>query len=195
MAIIPLPSTGKMVLKLFFQAQGRQKYDLSMFPETMCMAGWEKASNDNGIVTYWKNNKPVYVTDGTYNAIAFAITVSGNDVYIAGTEGRFENGGYQIFPTYWKNGNHINLTNGSLDGGAFGITVSRNDVYVAGTQSDGFGYFATYWKNGKAVTLSNPFDAFIANSIAVAGNDVYVAATQYLSGDKLLENYGRMARI
>jgi hypothetical protein len=169
-AEVTLPTTRRSYLRSIY-VSGDDVY----------VAGYQVADNGNGIVTYWKNGSPVYVTDGSYDAIAFAITVSGNDVYIAGTEGKFENDGYYIFPTYWKNGKPVHLTSGSQDGGAFDITVLDNDVYVAGAESNGFGYFATYWKNGNPVILSDPFDAVVANSIAVANGTVYVAGTQYLS--------------
>ena len=125
--------------------------------------------------TYLKNGKPVGTLAGsTWADAATSASISGNDVYVAGTL-------YSInsIAKYWKNGNPVNLTDGSKDAVATSIAVSGTDVYVAGYEFNGSFNVAKYWKNGNPVNLTDGTKDAFATSIAVSGTDVYVAGTEW----------------
>jgi hypothetical protein len=115
------------------------------------VAGYE-SNGTNNVAKCWIDGQEIKLSNGSNNAMANFVFVSGKDVYIAGSD----NGA-----VYWKNNVEIRLSGND----ASSIFVSGNDVYVGG--SDGTG---VYWKNGTKITLSG-----VVNSIFVSGNDVYTA--------------------
>jgi hypothetical protein len=50
---------------------------------------------NTGYAVYWKNGIEHRITDGTFPAVAYAIALSGEDIYTAGIENKM--------PVYWKN--------------------------------------------------------------------------------------------
>ena len=144
------------------------------------MAGcvWE-TPNATAVATYWKNGKPVNLTDGLQTAVAHAIVISGNDVYLAGSEG-----GNAVF---WKNGNSETLAYGGgffVPAEATAMAISGPDVYIAGAVPGAFpgtntGHkVAVYWKNGVQVNLTPDSVLSVATDIAVSGSDVYVVGRE-----------------
>jgi hypothetical protein len=127
--------------------------------------------NNKLVATYWKNNVPTTVTDGTKDASLVSIAVAGSDVYTCGGEGT----GDQFIAKMWKNNVATNLS--ANPSHAAKIIIVGNDIYVAGVEKiNGFNK-AVYWKNGGTpITLSstNGHDSD-ATSIEVVGTDIYVA--------------------
>jgi hypothetical protein len=120
------------------------------------MAGWRVLHD--GPAWYSKNTNVYSLAGG--NSSAFAIAVSGDDVYVAGNT----NGTSSIRSRayYWKNGEPHLLDSGSAEKDSFasGITVVNDDVYVAGQvnvsydfQSGNSTSTACYWKNSARVDL------------------------------------------
>ncbi len=132
------------------------------------------AGNEYSAPKYWKNGQGVDLPISPYrNGHAHAITVVGNDVYVAGWEGDFLDIRYNR-AKYWKNGQEVFLT-GAIGAGANDIVVSGNDVYVAGWELQSGISVAKYWRNGVAVALTDGTKIADATGITVVGGDVYVS--------------------
>jgi hypothetical protein len=143
------------------------------------IAGFLNYTKD--VAVYWKNGIIQVLTNGSDNAQALGMAVTGTDVHVVG---------YQVVDNkrvamYWKNGVGEPLTIGAYDAIANSIVVSGNDVYIAGSEKSTDGKaIATYWKNGIAVPLSSGVTDATANTIAVAGNTIYVTgANDLVSGN------------
>lgn len=173
-----------MLLSIITVTNSCKKNDQIPVAKNIYIAG----SVSNGTVavaTYWKNGVATYLTDGTKGAIAYAIAVSGNDVYVGGIEQDAPSG--NVIIKYWKNGISTTLSMGLL--AEFGsMTVVGKDVYVCGNEIDNTKHVAKYWKNGVETKLTNGTNDAHANAIAVSGNDVYVVGSDGVSGARLWKN-------
>ena len=127
----------------------------------------------NGPVTfrpyYWKNGIAVSLPSSNIKSEAYAIYVSGTDVYVTGYDAT-PNGN---LPVLWKNGvKSVLPTTGANSGAANSVSVSRNDIHIIGY--DGANTIA-HWKNG-ALANSFPAPFYHEPTILAAGSDVYIAA-------------------
>lgn len=118
-------------------------------------AGYTKSGMTNpSIATLWKNNTPTVLSDGTKYTEANSIFVSGNDVYIAGSE---MIDAAHCIAILWKNGVRTNLSDATKYTEAYSVYVLGNDVYVAGSEmnSEEGKYTAILWKNGVRTNLTD----------------------------------------
>jgi hypothetical protein len=179
----------KHILKLFMLlgiiavTNSCKKNDFIPVAKNVYIAG--RLSNGTyGVAAYWKNGVATQVTDGTKASVAYAIAVSGNDVYVGGIE--YDANG-DSYLKYWKNGIPTTLSMGPL--AEFGsMTVVGNDVYVCGNEIDNTKHVAKYWKNGVETKLTDGTNHANAYAIAVSGNDVYVVGSDGVSGTRLWKN-------
>lgn len=101
-------------------------------------------------VTYWKNEIPVYLNDGSLAVNPLKIVVRGTDVYVACSSVKDNTGVIGFF----KNDKFYTLT--STDSELSGITSIDNDAYVSGRALYQSRSVAAFWKNNIAVYLSTP---------------------------------------
>jgi len=178
------------------------------------VAGWERCGQPDNygskcfVAKLWKKGIAQDLTDGTYDAQAFSVYVSGSDVYVAGHVRYGQPDGYGSYftvATLWKNGVAQDLSDGTGHAQAFWVCVSGRDVYVGGSklwkngtdQNIPAGGRSPYFVSGKDVYVcstngtlwknGNVFGTYPgqAEGIYVSGKDVYLAITEYF----VLENF------
>jgi hypothetical protein len=126
----------------------------------------------NQRAVYWKNGTQMELTDGSTNAEATGIAVSGTDVYVAGSQ--YNASSLRFNARLWKNGVEVPLNDGSNWSRANDVAVSGSDVYVAGNETIAGTPTAILWVNGVAQPLSVPGSSGNAHRVLIVGNDIYV---------------------
>ncbi len=150
------------------------------------------------IAKYWKNGVETRLSNGMEDVKANAISVSGNDVFIAGDYN--DPNTYYNLPKLWKNGTEIPMNviypgaglENKCRGYALDVATYNGSAYVAGYVSDGGGStsIAVLWVNGGSPLLLCPrMDQDLNNGSSFARSvfvtpegDVYVAGEQYIGG-------------
>ncbi len=127
-------------------------------------------NGSHNVAKLWKNGVAASLTDGTLDAVANSVFVSGSDVFIAGYVSNYG--------VVWQNGVVTQLTNGYTYSMANSVYVAGPDVYVAGNVVSGTHGVATVWKNGISLPLTDGTRSANANSVFVSGTDVYVAGVE-----------------
>jgi len=139
----------------------------------------------------WKNGIATALppNSGMGSSSAYAIAVSGSDVYVAGAEISIEYDGTTIanityIPTVWKNGvaTALPLTDDTSRATANAIAVSGSDVYVAGNEVKTWSEYddttdttavyvtsiVTVWKNGTATVLNESTNSVSLDDLSSA---------------------------
>lgn len=122
----------------------------------------------------WKNGEPTYLTDGTGDAQARAVSMVNNDVYVLGYDRHFSNNNYIKI---WKNSTLIYTITNSSDIFPTSMYVDGSDVYITGG--------GIVWKNGVQTANYNNSVAGVSlytESIFVKNKNVYVAGYRNSGG-------------
>ncbi|HVW12902.1 MAG TPA: hypothetical protein VHB54_03720 [Mucilaginibacter sp.] len=144
------------------------------------------SNSELGLAGYYKNGVFIRATTDTLvSTSATAVTVSGNDVYVTGSEvtKQFPHGQ----AAYWKNGvTHLlnyGLATGEQTSVAYDLAVSGSDVYVIGVYTDPNAGHSSgiIWKNGVAHNLDFAGVNTFAYGLAVNGPDIYISGTSTLT--------------
>ncbi len=126
-------------------------------------------STSKGVAAVWKNGVLTLLGSPNTPSSAHAISISGSDVYVAGSALIDDPSGLGN-AVYWKNGSMVKLSAGRGLGAS--IFVSGQDVYVGGEIG---AHTAMLWKNGVGTDLSEGSALSGVSQITVQGGSVYGA--------------------
>jgi hypothetical protein len=138
--------------------------------------GYDNCRPEHAIL--WKNGEPICLNDGSRGVVPVSLCVSGEDVFVVGTETRFlpveanRNGNAAVL---WKNGErlHLDLEDSKNSSTASSVFVQDDDVYVLGYVCEN----PVVWKNGARRALPADGGRYRATSIFVSGEDVYASGS------------------
>jgi len=144
--------------------QDAQPFAIQVSGQNVYVAGYLNNGNHD-VATIWVNGQPTALLGDTVNSYANALTIVGNDIYIAGY--RAQSNGSNHVALYWKNGNPVTLSDGTADASTTGIALAGTDLYVAGNMGGGI-----LWKDGVGQPLSTSTTGLFGdnNSLYLAGS-------------------------
>jgi hypothetical protein len=141
-------------------------------------------NNSADVATIRKNGSSTALSNSTKNSYANSVVVSGNDIYVAGSD--------DSKAVWWKNGikQPIDFSENNTDSVINAIAISGNDVYMAGYQINQTSgkKNATIWKNGSWIRTKADNTEF--NDICCSGNDYYT-----VGNTPRINSAGRIAQI
>lgn len=140
---------------------------------------WSNIVNEYKVL---KNNIPVVLnrTNATTVIFPYDVFVSGNDVYVSGSEYSFATN--LVKAVFWKNGviSSLPAVAANAQNEARKIFVSDNNVYTLGSEARADGNnIAVLWKNGVPTNITDGTKTGVVNALFVSGNDVYIAGGEY----------------
>ncbi len=143
-------------------------------PVDIYVVGRIDSPNGDYIAKVWKDGIPTVLSDNATSSVAQDILVSGNDIYIVGSE-ILEN---HSVARIWKNGLGENLSESASDlivSVAYGVAMDGNEVYACGYGKNSNGkWIAAYWNGGHVTPLSDGLKEAFSYDIEVKNNIVYV---------------------
>ena len=150
---------------------------------------YNDSAGRTSIAKIWENGISTNLTDGKSFAQPTSVFVSGNDIYVVGSEIK---AGINV-ARLWKNGVATNLTDGSHDAAARSVFVAGTDVYVLGIENDGRKFVPKVWKNEVPTELRHGSGNVDVSSIFVKNADIYAAGAEFngdpaTNGAKLWKN-------
>jgi hypothetical protein len=127
-------------------------------------SGYEEDDNEQHVAKVWKNGVATTLNSGAGYSEAYAVFVSGNDVYVAGEEDVNGNNLARL----WKNGVATSLGDGARPACATSVYVSEGNVYVLGVELNSNNKsIAKVWKNGVEQNIINGTNSIYTTSLFV----------------------------
>jgi uncharacterized caspase-like protein len=178
-------------LQLAAKAQKEVSAFFQYEAQVVCV-GWagNSASSASGgtKAMIWRGSEAIQLpADGIYKR-AYAVAVSGGDMYVAG-DWSVSAGGKSINrPCYWKNGSRVDLPAEVGDAKALEIAISGGTVYVCGYYTNAKGQkIPCYWAGGKRTDLAAGLVEGAALSIALSPAGTVYTAGWYATYSKTKE--------
>jgi len=172
--------SGKDVYVAGWEASGQANNDTAILEAQLGLPISGGSGEKKTVATIWKNGKQQRLTNGSRNAKAYSIYVSGNTTYVVGTE-TIELG----IPcsTIWEDGVPERIADSGIVSEPDSVFVYGSDVYVAGTEMymESFSSIAMLWENGarQRLTTTNVTNNFAeARFVFVADGNVFVAGSE-----------------